>query len=102
MNNYQDKLETVKKYALDPKHARYTSASIRLVLKYCLERLQELVDKETPKKPIKNLYGHYKCPVCDNDFDAREWKSKYCGLCGQKLDWSDYEKYLREGEQEEN
>ena len=52
MNNYQDKLETVKKYTLDPKHARYTSASIRPVLKHCLEGLQELVEKETPKEPI--------------------------------------------------
>lgn len=56
-----------------------------------LEVLQELVDKETPKKPIKKLYGHYKCPVCDNCWDPRDWKSKYCELCGQRLDWSEVE-----------
>ena len=52
MNNYQYKLETVKKYVLDTKIVRYPVASIRPVLKHCLEGLQELVDKETPKEPI--------------------------------------------------
>lgn len=49
MNTYQDKLEIVKKYVLDIKHVRFISASTRPLLKHCLERLQELVDKETPK-----------------------------------------------------
>lgn len=101
MNNYQSKLETVKKYTLDPGHARYTSASIRHVLKYCLERLQELVDKETPKEPIlytdvihgeeKNIY---QCPKCssflgyEEECKEEEYQSLYCSGCGQKLDWS--------------
>lgn len=65
MNNYQRRLETVKKYTLDPEHARYTSASIRPVLKHCLKRLQELVDKEialTDKEP----YIVWKCKTLQN------------------------------------
>lgn len=71
MNNYQSRLETVKKYTLDPNYSRYPVASIRPVLKHCLERLQELVDKETPKEPILYtdvIHGKetnvYQCPNC--------------------------------------
>lgn len=100
MNNYQDKLEHVKKYALDPKNARYTSASIRPVLRYYLEGLQELVDKETPKEPILYtdvIHGEevnvYKCPNCasflgyENECKEEYYQSLYCSGCGQRLDW---------------
>lgn len=101
MNNYQSRLETVKKYTLDSKIARYTSASIRHVLRRCLERLQELVDKETPKEPV--LYSDvihddgtnvYQCPKCgsflgyENECKEEYNQSLYCSGCGQKLDWS--------------
>ena len=107
MNNYQSRLETVKKYTLDIKHARYTSASIRPVLKHCLEELQELVDKETPKEPILYtdvIHGKeenvYQCPNCssflgyEEECKEEEYQSTYCCGCGQKIDWSDYGKYL--------
>lgn len=97
MNNYQDKLETVKKYVLDIKHVRYISASTRPLLKQCSERLQELVDKETPKEPILYtdvIHGKetniYQCPNCSSFLGYEEecYQSLYCSGCGQKLDWS--------------
>lgn len=101
MNTYQDKLEIVKKYVLDPKHARYTSASIRPFLKHLLEELQELVDKETPKEPILYtdvIHGKeenvYQCPNCssflgyEEECKEEEYQSTYCCGCGQRLDWS--------------
>ena len=48
------------------------------------------MEKQTAKRPLSEGYGH-QCPICDNYFDSRDWKSKYCGRCGQKLDWSDEE-----------
>ena len=101
MNNYKYKLETVKKYVLDPKIARYTVASIRPALKQCLEGLQVLVDKETPKEPILYtdvIHGKeenvYQCPNCgsflgyENECKEECYQSLYCSDCGQRLDWN--------------
>lgn len=61
--------------------------------------LQELVDKATPKKLVKEVDGRwarYFCPCCNKEiesaFDNRivnKWK--HCYECGQKLDWSEDE-----------
>lgn len=83
------------------------------------ETLQELIDKATPKKPIKRYYttaygntGRIKrldilCPCCNSKFingtrtsagifeaKKREFintinNQEYCMFCSQKLDWSD-------------
>ena len=107
MNTYKDKLEFVKKNILDTKVTRYQDASIRPILRYCLERLQELVEKETPKEPILYtdvIHGKeenvYECPNCssflgyEEECKEEEYQSTYCCGCGQKIDWSDYGKYL--------
>ena len=69
--------------------------------------LEELVDKETPMKleetdveTDKDCFN-WICPRCKS-FHSESEGYQYCSECGQKIDWSDYEKYLREGEQEEN
>lgn len=58
--------------------------------------LQELVDKETPKKVVEkeimcwlNDKPHYyaKCPNCNSA--VKNNGIIYCSQCGQKLDWSD-------------
>lgn len=53
--------------------------------------LQELIDRETPKKPIELINDersttHNCCPKCEVEVDFR-----YCSDCGQRLDWSDEE-----------
>ncbi len=55
-----------------------------------VEECRAAVEKQTAKRPLSEGYGH-QCPICDNYFDSRDWKSKYCGRCGQRLDWSDEE-----------
>ena len=72
-----------------------------------MEGLQELVDKETPKEPILYtdvIHGKeenvYQCPNCssflgyEEECKEEEYQSTYCCGCGQKIDWSDYGKYL--------
>ena len=63
--------------------------------------IQELVDKETPKKPYYEgdgyadgvmVYDVAYCPNCSNRFEEYEnngWGEDYCHKCGQRLDWSD-------------
>ena len=54
-----------------------------------LKPLQELVDKATPKKPIKSnnpLFDYMVfCPACNK---SMSFKNYYCGSCGQAVDWS--------------
>ena len=57
-------------------------------LKHC-DTLQKLVDKSTPKKPIKSnnpLFDYMVfCPACNK---SMSFKNYYCGSCGQAVDWS--------------
>ncbi len=52
------------------------------------------LEKQIPKKPIKETYGACKCPVC-NDLEVKDYttgvKFKHCRFCGQALDWGDTE-----------
>ena len=89
MNKYQEALDRIKN-----KVAIIDGEKMKIGLAYCntLPILQELVDKETPKKvKIKEFdngeYGAY-CPSCNSGMPFH-WKMKYCPSCGQKLDWSD-------------
>lgn len=70
-----------------------------------IKLLQKLVDKETPKEPIKEPMIkefeteilQYKCPTCkickvgkitDNGWETKgEGFTNYCPICGQKLKW---------------
>ena len=84
MNKYQEALNRVNKaitvalacQGIDLKEDNETVLA--------LKALQELVDKETPKKVIRGIPSC--CPSC-------KWRTsmyqKYCDDCGQKLDWGD-------------
>lgn len=65
-----------------------------------IKLLQELVDKETPKKiiklPYKDIYGNKiedsktyffnGCPNCKGNVGIQ---AEYCRHCGQKLEWEE-------------
>lgn len=54
-----------------------------------VEEVQELKERDTAKKPIKNRAKFtqiYECPVCG--CKDVSWQS-FCDECGQRLDWSD-------------
>lgn len=58
------------------------------------DAVRDALEKQIPKKPLhmhKNLY----CPVCKeggwlvwDDAEPNEFDT-YCGICGQKIDWSE-------------
>lgn len=59
------------------------------------DTLQELVDKETPMKPIHLGGNKYSCKNCSMAFElnskVRFVNNQYCDVCGQKIDWSNDE-----------
>ena len=58
-----------------------------------LSKAVEAIEKQIPKKPI-HMHKNYYCPVCKEDGwilwdDAvPNDMDKYCGMCGQAIDWS--------------
>ena len=48
--------------------------------------LQELIDKETPRKPIIKSSGIERCGKCKYQYDPNN--DYYCSQCGQCRDWS--------------
>lgn len=63
------------------------------------EEMQELSDmaisaleKEVPKKTVKDEYNHDCCPNCGWVVYKDEWGGRYlphCENCGQAIDWGD-------------
>lgn len=57
-----------------------------------IEVLEQLVDKDTGKKPIKvhmiGITNYGVCPVCQNAVSEDVFgQYSYCEKCGQKIDW---------------
>lgn len=61
--------------------------------------IRKALEKQIPKKPISKEYSVLTpcpfCPWCDNAIiNTRNdsWhKEKFCPICGQAIDWSDFE-----------
>ena len=58
-----------------------------------LSKAVEAIEKQIPKKPL-HMHKNYYCPVCKED-GWMLWDDavpndmdKYCGICGQAIDWS--------------
>ena len=105
MNKYENAIDVVARYCSDyrtgifpPRNNVYRE----------LDTLFELVEKATPKKPIFNN-DILKCSKCHQELDCFyvrcECKAKketlifrerssynYCPNCGQKIDWSNYDR----------
>ena len=80
MNKYQEALE----FLCD--NSKLTQFNIGQS-QWASETLQELVDRETQKKPLppKDTFFLHQCPNCKVDFIGSSIDR--C-QCGQKLDWS--------------
>ena len=69
---------------------KHFAVHITEALNMAVEALEKQIPKKTTKRQyVPNgtlIYGH--CPNCDC-FTKNHYI--YCGICGQKLDWSDTE-----------
>ena len=103
MNKYKEALNSIR-FTM---HYRVKPMKLGRCEDQNLHILEELVEKATPKKPTEadaseeNSYCAWLCPTCGRTH-INNYPLNYCNDCGQKIDWSDYEKYIREGEQERN
>ena len=87
MNKYQEAVDTLRTAPMRFDQDLYDDHKEEIDL------LQELVNKATPKKTIKepiikNGYRQYKnyCPICKQELLIL---GNYCLHCGQAVDWSD-------------
>ena len=67
---------------------KYTADAINMAI--------DALEKQIPKKPI-HMHKNYYCPICKED-GWMMWDDaipndmdKYCGICGQAIDWRDAE-----------
>ncbi|MFR7590239.1 MAG: hypothetical protein ACLUVC_02255 [Longibaculum sp.] len=99
MNKYQEALDNIVRVSCPKGKSCRECDFIEICnceAKSYIDKLQELVDKETPKKVItKNKhmgYGTYEeqsyCSRCGANLTI-EYGYAYCHRCGQALDWSD-------------
>ena len=102
MNKYQKSLDYIVKNSCPMK----TCCSECKINKSCnslakdrINILQELVDKETPKKPNLEgdgyddkgnlIYDTWICPNCEKHYELDYDEYDYCPNCGQKILWGD-------------
>lgn len=62
-------------------------------IEYNLNKLYELIERDTPMKPTQDnshVFRQYNCKVCNSRLDIPQLKEvNFCPKCGQRLDWSD-------------
>lgn len=104
-NKYEEALYKLVKHINIPNSPPYTFDPNKDETRKYYIALQELVDKETPKKPLEIeekdvVVGKvliYKCPKCEhglfykfpniNRVAKDKSKCNYCEVCGQKINW---------------
>ena len=101
MNKYQEALNKIIKSNCPncPDENGCLNCSIKnccnAIAKQWVNALQELIDKETPKKVVIKISKkpgwdprNFYCPSCSRKL-RRDRSYHYCPRCGQHLDWSD-------------
>lgn len=107
MNKYEKALKDVANETVDSlADGYYQPKTVEHFHSEAIGILRELVEKATPKKPIKNKTGRektsflgkifeiedtYTCPNCGNalleHYMNERQETRYCWCCGQSLDW---------------
>lgn len=104
MNKYQEALDTLLCKAhtnhevCEANKCTKDESCLECDVQKAFEKLQELVEKATPKKPIQlSDSRRHKCPNCNCQLPFKKNVLKkqnpriYCDRCGQRIDWSDEE-----------
>lgn len=96
MNKYEEALTKIKE-SIKSFHIRCNS-EVPKIEKERFELLQELVDKEKPKKPRYEgdgydrrgiiIYDTWICPNCGKSYEVDFEEYERCPHCGQLIDWS--------------
>ena len=62
-----------------------------LEYKESIEILEELVNRDTPKRIKYENNGIPYCAVCERSYlrDVRGNQNRFCGYCGQRLEWEE-------------
>ena len=91
--------EAIKSLKSNRPTSRYIIVNY-LKMNEALKMAINALENQIPKKP--RFYAHnYYCSVCDNlvGNNEFEWQRfKYCDMCGQKIDWSEYKVWQRKEE----
>ena len=68
-----------------------------VMLRESIDMAIQALEKQIPKKVVKDGKWSYRCPCCDECAETDcgdtfyDYQLDYCNGCGQKLDWSDEE-----------
>ena len=101
MNKYQEALEYLTEEAYSNYFRKYVQTSKEKVFLFkSAKALQELVNKATPKEPVKKKFNEATMWDCADYFVERNAcptckikiinKSDFCPCCGQAIDWGTY------------
>lgn len=109
MNKYQDALNNIVKSSCPTRENGCCNCEMQNICncdaKDWIKTIQELVDRDTPTKPMKHYisipalgecivetYDAERCPKCGNivcnDYYSED-KQQFCSKCGQAILWED-------------
>ena len=74
---------------VNDKHVE-TNEEIQLI-RYAVRMARALAERDTPMKIKCENNGIPYCAVCERSYlrDVRGNQNRFCGYCGQRLDWSE-------------
>ena len=56
-----------------------------------MEMIVQALEKQIPKKVVKDGKWSYKCPCCGSRYEIDYDEYDFCPNCGQAIDWSEKE-----------
>lgn len=84
-----DEIEAARKWFNEQPHSFATLEEAERDQE-CRAIINAALDKQTPKKPVRNeKSGKCYCPNCNSDDSLEFYYTAFCPDCGQALDWEE-------------